>query len=257
MRPRPSPPAAAGETTSPVWPRAPRRGGAGRGAAPGAAPRRAGRAAAVAAWLSPEGPRGRRCGEVSALREAWGLTLRSPTPLGSEIPARTVGRGWGSRPWDGERRTRVRQPGAPGPGAVGLARRPSERGSAGSPLPSSRWLQRRESLWSYWCLSFHIWRTELRGRGEFPKASRSGEGVDAGRAVGRGAHGPGSILAPHLNLFVNAHTHRDSAKQAVHSVEHKWSPGNYCRDKPGAVSSKNSRVCVLVERSCMSAPSWS
>lgn len=128
-------------------------------------------------------------------------------------------------------------------------------GAADSPVPSSRWLQRRESLWSYWCLSFHIWRTELRGRGEFPIASRSGEGVDAGRAVGRGVLGPGSILAPHLNLFVNAHTHRDSAKQAVHSVEHKWSLGNYCRDKPGAVSSKNSRVCVLVERSvCLHPP---
>lgn len=73
--------------------------------------------------------------------------------------------------------------------------------------------------------------------------------------MGRGADGPGGILASHINLFANTHVHRDSAKQAGHSDEHKSTVRNYCRDKPGTESSKNSRVCVLVEKSVSLHPS--
>uniref|UniRef100_A0A8C0U6K1 Zinc finger protein 277 n=2 Tax=Cyanistes caeruleus TaxID=156563 RepID=A0A8C0U6K1_CYACU len=52
------------------------------------------------------------------------------------------------------------------------------------------------------------------------------------RAVRRGADGPRGILASHINPSVNTHIHRDNAKQAVLSEEHKWIVGNYCRDKP-------------------------
>lgn len=116
MRPRPSPPAAAGETTSPVWPRAPRRGGAGRSAAPGAAPRRAGGAAAAEAWPRPAGLRDRRHGEVSALREPGGSHCAAPLPsdppsrlggrhgAGAAVPAMgSGGHVWGSRQRQGRR----------------------------------------------------------------------------------------------------------------------------------------------------------
>lgn len=87
-------------------------------------------------------------------------------------------------------------------------------------------------------------------QGEFPTASR-GEEPAARRAVGRGADGPGGVLASHINPFVNTHIHGDNAKPE----EHKWTLRNNCGDKPGAVSSKNSRVCVVVEKSVCLHPS--
>lgn len=250
MRPRPSPPAAAGETTSPVWPRAPRRGGAGRSAAPGAAP--AGAGGAAAEWPRPAGLRGRRRGEVSARRERGGLTFPLPSAprsrlgrwdgAGAAIPAAgSGGHVWGSRERQGPARW----------GSL-VARRSGVARTAPCPPPAGyRGVSRSDAgpstFGSLTVGTGRVSSSKSRWRGSWCRQSA--------RAVGRGAYGPGGILASHINPFVNTHTHTDNAKQAVHSEEQKWTVGNYCRDKPGTVSCKNSRVCVLVEKSLCLHPS--
>lgn len=91
MQPRPSSPAAAGETTSPVWPRAPRRGGAGRSAAPGAAPRWGGRSGGGGGMAESRGAAGPpvRGGECAAGRVG---VCAPPIP---SFPRSRLG------PWDG------------------------------------------------------------------------------------------------------------------------------------------------------------
>lgn len=124
--------------------------GAERGGArlPGPPRAGAGGAAAAAAWPSPVGLRDRRCGEVSALRDGWGSALPRSPPFHDPGSDRGTGLarqslGWGATNTCGAA-------GAPRPGAVGLVCCQSERGSEesrGQPVPFSRWLRGRESLW--------------------------------------------------------------------------------------------------------------